>query len=198
MRFVASLCLLVAVAGSGVARAEASADRIAAYENESVGVRAIVPLSRGGTTADWAADHSWDAFQGGGHRPIDQEAFFRIVGREDLIRRFEHRTVVKKSLMAAGGVAMVAGALYSIATYLTADSRVTTAACPSPGCPASSQSTSANVTWGLFGIGAGLAAVMTGHYLDPSPISAAEADRLAREHDQQLKTEFGLSDFGAR
>ncbi len=39
---------------------------------------------------------------------------------------------------------------------------------------------------------------LLGHVLDPTPIGAAEADRLAREHDEQLKTQFGLSDVAAR
>ena len=198
MRIATWLGLLAGVCGFGAARAEAPADRVAADVVDAVGVRTIAPLGRDGRPVDRPAVPAWDAFQGRDHHPIDEETFFRVVGREDLVRRSQHRAILKKSLIAGGGVALAGGLMYSMVTALEGFAQPAAVACPSPGCAISSQSQGPSPAWGLLGIGAGLASMLVGHFLNPSPIGAAEADQLARDHDQQLKAELGMSDACAR
>lgn len=197
---VALLMSWGAVVGvAGVARAEGGSDRLAAYQDEAVGVRIIAPLGRDGSTADRGGTVSWDAFQGRDHHPIDEETFFRVVGREDLVRRFHHRAVLKKSLMAGGGVAIAGGALYALVTLLSNQGPTVLPPCPSSATSCGiSPSHGPSPAWGLIGVGSGLASVLVGHLLNPSPIGAPEADRLARDHDEQLKAAFGLSDVAGR
>ncbi|HXJ20287.1 MAG TPA: hypothetical protein VMT03_08640 [Polyangia bacterium] len=114
---------------------------------------------------------------------MDEETLFRIAGREDLLRRYHREVVVKKSLMIGGGAAMAGGLLYAFIADFTGPSQ-NVSACPNNGCKSyPSPSGGLNPAWGLAAAGAGLVSLVVGHYLDPSPISAGEADRLAREYD---------------
>jgi hypothetical protein len=165
MRWVGAwLGLLIAVFGSTAARGE-----------EPVGVRTIVPLGRDGITVDHAATVTWDAFQGRDHHPIDDEAFFRIVGREDLARRYHRAAVVKKSLTVGGGALVAGGLLFSFVQFWTEHGAQPATECAS-GCSASSRVSPA---WGLAIAGTGLLSLLVGHAIDPTPIAAAEANRLA-------------------
>ena len=49
-------------------------------------------------------------------------------------------------------------------------------------------------SWGLAIAGAGLVGLIVGHYIDPTPINAGEADALARDYDQSLKSRLGISE----
>lgn len=179
--FAAWLCLSL---GAGVARAQAPADRIAAYEDQAVGVRTITPLG----SDQRPARPDWDAFQGRDHHPIDPEIFLRIVGRDDLARRYRHKEILKKSLTAIGGTAAVAGLLYAVVPYLILRSS-------GGGCADGCSSPQPGIGGaGLAIAAAGLVTLLVGHTLNPSPIDAAEADRLARDHNDQLQPQLGLSD----
>src|SRR5579884_3049144 len=184
MRFQLALLLVAAAVldPAAAARADAPSDRLAAYDDQAVGVRTIVPLGRDGATVDPAGSVKWDAFQGRDHHPIDEETFFRVVGREDLVRRSHHRAVLKKSLMAGGGLAIAGGALYALVTFLGNQGQPAVAPCASSATSCgTSPNRSPSPAWGLIGVGTGLASVLIGHALNPSPIGAAEADQLARE-----------------
>ncbi len=189
MRWCAAwLCLLL---GAGVARAQTPDDRIAAYEDQAVGVRAITPLG----SDQRPARPGWDAFQGRDHHPIDPEIFLRIVGRDDLARRYRHEEILKKSLIAVGGTAAVAGLLYALVPYLILSRMGQPAVdCNGGNCSSSQPGISG---WGLATAAAGLVTLLVGHTLNPSPIDAAEADRLARDHNERLQPQLGLSDVAA-
>ena len=69
--------------------------------------------------------------------------------------------------------------------------------CPSPGCAPSDRS-GVSPGWGLAIAGAGLVGLMVGHYLNPTPVNAGEADALARDYDQSLKSRLGISETALR
>jgi hypothetical protein len=52
--------------------------------------------------------------------------------------------------------------------------------------------------WGLAIAGAGLVGLVVGHYLNPTPINAGEADAIARDYDQLLKSRLGISETALR
>src|ERR1700689_5199264 len=117
MRLVSTFaCLAGLVASVNAARAEwpLPPDSDSSYEAEAVGVRNLRPLP----TPERAAlpDTPWDVFQGRDHHPIDEEAFFRIVGRDDLLHRYHREAVVKKSLTVGGGTLVFGGLLFAAIT----------------------------------------------------------------------------------
>jgi len=180
------------LAAPSVARAETGGDALAAYEDRAVGVRTIVPLGRDGVTLDRTGNVTWDAFHGRDHHPIDEEAFFRIVGGDDLATRYHRKAVVTRSLNISGGAAIAGGLIYSFFAFWY-EHPVSGPSCL--GCTV--QPTGPSPSWGLVAAGAGLASLVLGHTLSSSPIGAEEADRLARDHDEQLKASLGLSDVAA-
>jgi hypothetical protein len=41
-------------------------------------------------------------------------------------------------------------------------------------------------------------ALIVGHFLDPTPIGADEADRLAHDYDQSLRRSLGMAETASR
>jgi len=194
-RFAASLGLLTWLCGSGLARGESPGDPIAAYERQAVGVRTIVPLALDGKTVDRAARPAWDVFQGPDNHPIDEKTFFRVVGREDLVRRYDHKLAVKRTLKVTGGIAIATGLTWSLVTLLSRPRWAASNNCNNP-CT----DTGAWPGWIDPRLGLGLAAVgvvpyLIGAAIDPTPIDAQEASALARQYDRQLRARLGLSDL---
>lgn len=194
--------LSFAAPSAAVAQAVQPEDGGAAYERQAIGVRHLIFPRRDGATVDsegrLAYDGTWDAFAGRDHHPIDEEAFFRIVGRDDLLRRYHREATVKKSLTVGGGALIFGGLLFAaVATELRYGGAQPAIACESTGCP-SADSRAPSPVWGLAMAGAGLVSVIVGHLLDPRPIDAGEADALARDYDQLLKRRLGIAETATR
>jgi hypothetical protein len=198
---VASLVVVVGLCGGGLARAQAPSDRIAAYERQWVGVRTIVPLALDGRSVDRAARPAWDAFQGPDNHPIDQATFFRIVGREDLVRRSEHKLAVKSTLRVTGGVVIAAGLTWSALALLAHLEAGGPASCTNP-CT----STGAWPGWIDPRLGLGVAAVglvpyLIGRAIDPTPIDGVtqmDPGIISFPDDHTLRVSFGRDTFRAR
>ena len=193
------VCSVSLVARVNAARAESAPPpdphNASSYEAGAVGVRNLTPLP----TAERSAlpDTPWDAFQGRDHHPIDEEAFFRIVGRDDLFRRYHRESVVKKTLSIGGGTLVFGGLLFAaITAALRYGGAQPAIACESTPCSASRPGPSA--VWGLAIAGAGVISLIVGHSLDPTPIDADQADGLARSYDQSLERRCGISETAAR
>ncbi|HLK89327.1 MAG TPA: hypothetical protein VKZ18_05510 [Polyangia bacterium] len=195
-RFLALTALAVAAPSGARAQSAADSDALSAYDEQAVGVRHLVVPLRDGTTTDQQGrvlySGEWDAFQGPDHHPIDEEAFFRIVGRDDLARRHHREAIVKRSLSVGGWVLVLGGA---IATGVAVMPRAQPAVGYQGGGPAPY---GLNPAWSLGAMGAGLVSIIVSHFLDPTPVNADEADRLARDHDRSLQSRFGLTDTAAR
>ncbi len=174
----------------------------ATYERQAVGVRHLVYLRRDGATSDSEGrllyDGKWDAFAGPDHHPIDEEAFFRIVGRDDLLRRYHRESTVKKSLTFGGGALIFGGLLF--AAFATepryGGAQPAIAARPPPVPPPipglrapSGASPSPAPAWSR---------PSSAIFLDPTPIDADAADALARSYDRSLQSRLGISETAAR
>ncbi len=203
MRLASFLVLTAAVAAAPLARAQSAPapDAQVAYEQEAIGVRSLVYPLRDGRMADEQGrvryDGRWDAFHGPDHHPIDQAAFYRIVGRDDLLTRYEHRARVKVGVSVGGGVLLLGGTLLATVAQMMRQSQGVVD-CASPGCGPVSSSQGISPAWGLAVAGTGLVGLVVAHYLDPTPIGADEADRLARDYDQSLRSRLRLTDTARR
>jgi len=175
------------------------------YEEQAVGVRSLGgtngQLPTSGERPSWMyAQGKWDAFRGPDHHPISEEAFYRIVGREDLVFRYQHKAAIKTAVTVAGGALILGSLIFAEIAHLQEQSGGYYAPaypCPSPGCSPSDHS-SVSPRWGLAIAGAGLVGLIVGHYLNPAPIDASEADGLARDYDQSLKSRLGISETAKR
>lgn len=190
----------IAAAAGGVVRAESPSapDALASYEQQALGVRnlrlAARDLAQDGGRQPWMyPDGKWDAFRGPDHHPISEEAFFRIVGRGDLLTRYRHEALVKNVLTGGGGLTVAGGLIFAWIDYVyrTQPSQTLYLGGNSP------PPRGVSPAWGFAIAGAGLVTIVVSHYLDPTPIDADEADRLARDYDQSLRSRLGLTDTAA-
>jgi hypothetical protein len=184
------------------AQSAPAADVEVAYEQQALGVRHLVDPLRDGTTEDAQGQPTyngkWDAFGGLEHRPLDEAAFFRIVGRDDLAHRYVRKERIKKGVTAGGGTLLVGGLIFAALAELSTGAQGAVA-CPSSATGCGSQSSQwVSPTWGLATASAGLVALIVGHLLDPTPIGPDEADRLARDYDQSLRDRLGISETARR
>ncbi len=198
MRLASSLVWLsfsAALSASAHAQTAPPAAPASAYEAQSVGVRNLTPLPT--VERSPLPDTPWDAFQGRDHHPIDEEAFFRIVARDDLLRRYHHEALVKKSLTIGGGSLVFGGLVFAaIAATLRYGGAQPAIGCDGPPCTGNRPGPSPG--WGLAIAGAGAVSLIVGHLLDPTPIDADQADSLARDYDRPLQSRLGLSETAAR
>ena len=205
MRFASFLVVCSfspALCASARAQTDAPGAPASAYDEQAVGVRHLGGANRelppSGERLDWMyAGGKWDAFRGPDHHPISEEAFFRIVGREDLLRRYHHETLVKKALTIGGGSLVFGGLLFAaITTTARYGGAQPAISCEGPPCTGNRPGPSP--VWGLAIAGAGALSLIVGHLLDPTPIDADQADALARDYDRSLRSRVGLSETAAR
>jgi hypothetical protein len=208
MRLASSLLGLsfsVGLCSLAHAQTTPAAPPTSAYDEQAVGVRSLGAANRetppSGERPDWMyAEGKWDAFRGPDHHPISEEAFYRIVGREDLLFRYQHRAAIKTAVTVSGGALILGGLIFAEIAHLQERSGGYNAEaypCPSPGCTPSDHS-GVSPRWGLAIAGAGVVGLIVGHYLNPTPVNAGEADALARDYDQLLKSRLGISETAAR
>src|SRR5450631_1211413 len=199
MRLASSLVGLsfsAAICASAHAQTAPPTAPASAYEEQSVGVRNLTPL----TTAERSAlpDAPWDAFQGRDHHPIDEEAFFRIVGRDDLLGRYHRKAIVKKGLRIGGGALIFSGLIFAaISTSLRFGGAQPAIGCVGTDC-SSANSRGPSPVWGLAIAGAGAVSLIVGHGVAPTPIDTEEADGLARSYDRSLQSRLGICETTAR
>jgi hypothetical protein len=197
LSFSAAICSL--------AHAQApSAPPASAYDEQAVGVRALGgtggELPPSGERPSWMyADGKWDAFRGPDHHPISEEAFYRIVGREDLLLRYRHKAGIKTAMTISGSALILGGLLFAGIADMENRNILYPgmAACPSSGCSFSDHA-GVSPRWGLAIAGAGLVDLIVGCILNRTPIDAGEADALARDYDQLLKSRLGFSETARR
>jgi pyruvate/2-oxoglutarate dehydrogenase complex dihydrolipoamide acyltransferase (E2) component len=132
-------------------------------------------------------------YQGKYRKPLESAEFYRAVGRPDLEAAYLERQGTRTALMAAGLAGMLGGALYTMASFHQA------APDPTAGPEVFRQQAEAaaraqnEAMWIGLGISlGGLVLAAIGLSMNPHPVTAPEARRLADEHNQQLRQELGL------
>jgi hypothetical protein len=208
MRLASSLIGLsfsAALCASAHAQAPSPAAPASAYDEQAIGVRNLGSANRetpsSGERPEWLyADRKWDVFRGPDHHPISEEAFYRIVGREDLLFRYQHKAAIKTAVMVSGGALILGGLLFAAIADLPKGNAVyvATSACPSSSACSPFDQSGVSPRWGLAIAGVGLVQLIVGHYLNPTPVNAGEADALARDYDQLLKSRLGISETASR
>jgi hypothetical protein len=203
MRF-ASLLVLTAVAAAPSAahgQVPMPPHPAGSYEEQALGVRNLRlsgrDLSAAGDRQQWMyGPGTWDAFRGPDHHPISEEAFYRIVGRDDLLSRYEATMRVRKGLAFGGGTFVLGGAIFAMIAELRRSSGAqpvcTAPPCTGPALPGPSPK------WGLAIAGTGLISLIVSGLIHPSPIDADEADALARAYDRSLRDRLGISETATR
>jgi hypothetical protein len=172
----------------------AASPAAAEYEQKHVGFyKVMVPdLIHGGKTARWGSP-----YQGKEQQALSPDAFFDAVDHPEYADFYRYRRKVKLgliipglSLMGAGLIVAIAGALVGIANPSCAPGES-----PSGGCASADISPNFAIMGPGIGIfGAGLAAFIAGSVLNRSPVPAEEYPELAAEHNRRLRQTLGLPD----
>ncbi|WP_141594465.1 hypothetical protein [Myxococcus sp. AB056] len=139
-------------------------------------------------------------YEGKYKKPLEGEAFYQKLGRDDLVAEYQSRSATKLTLKIVGGVVMVGGLVYGIATP----------GAQSEDCelgPDFSACIDRNFAAGdrkrnMFLVGMGVSLVGVGLlgwgiFYNPHPIASSEARELADGHNKRLRQELGLSDVPA-
>jgi len=125
MRLASLLVLTTVAAAPSAAHSQppTPTDTEAACERQALGVRNLRlsgrDLSAPGDRRQWMyGPGTWDAFRGPDHQPISEEAFYRILGRDDLLSRYQAKARVKNGLAIGGGTLVLGGAIFAMIAEL--------------------------------------------------------------------------------
>jgi hypothetical protein len=157
----------------------------------------------GGGFTGWS-----DPVQGLYGKTLDGDAFYLAVGRPDLAERYRDAAGTRKAVLVGGALATLASlVLFPIALsrlnggncYGLTGAELT--ACSNESSEArQAREDAASASFGHWMIASGVAlvagsvALIAGGMIDPHPIAAPEARRLADAYDRQLLGSLGLTD----
>ena len=139
-----------------------------------------------------------EPYQGKYKDPITPEAFYRLVGREDLAQQYQSREQTRTLLRIAGAATFLAG---TVAALVVAFGSRTSCSASDPNfaqCAAAAQDDAqsrAIPSLALFGIGAILGGSLYGGGLqmNPEPVDVGARRELADHYNQELRRRLGLS-----
>jgi hypothetical protein len=137
-------------------------------------------------------------YEGKYKKPLEGAAFYKKVGREDLVAAYHGKMGTKTVMGLLGGAAIVGGGLFTLTAILSEEQQC------DPFSPDYSDCVTRND--GLFddrmvksliglGIAGGGSALMTASFsIDPNPVTPSEARELADGYNKRLKVELGLAE----
>jgi len=119
----------------------------------------------------------WYPYRGVAKTRLEPDAFYRLVGRNDLVEQYRRRRTTMLGTMWGGAVVALGSALVGLAS-LESDS----------------EKVARLQTGALVGLCVGLSAAAIGSYLQTSlePISDSEARKIAEQYNQRLRRSLGL------
>jgi hypothetical protein len=119
----------------------------------------------------------WYPYRGVAKARLEPAAFYKLVGRNDLVDTYQRRRRTMLGLLWGGGVVAVGSTLVGLASLGT-----------------DSENSSRLHIGVLVGLCVGLSAAATGRYLQTSlePISDSEARALAEQYNKRLRRSLGL------
>jgi hypothetical protein len=124
-------------------------------------------------------------------RLLDDEEFYRMVERPDLVSRYQKRRWVRNGLMVVGGLTIVGASAAAIG--ILASSRPCVSGGDGMGCLATGLERLGNsADIALIGGGVGLGLFLMGVLMNPQPIEPGEARGLAGGFNQRLRTKLKL------
>ncbi|MDR0966193.1 MAG: hypothetical protein LBM75_06800 [Myxococcales bacterium] len=129
--------------------------------------------------------------------PLKGATFYEEIGRADLVSSYKTRRGAKIGLMAGGSVAMAGGLVVMLLPLFGSDGKEPedwgSQEWEDWDAKQSKRKTNFLIAGGVI-TAVGTAALMTGLFLRMAPIDAAEARRLADEHNKKLRQKLGLPD----
>ncbi|QRK12544.1 hypothetical protein JQX13_22465 [Archangium violaceum] len=174
-------------------------DPVEQYEQQYIGFDEFVALN--GQTGTVVAQTSLP-YEGKFKRPLQGDAFYKKVGREDLVQAYQGKIALKTVIGIAGGAALVGGAIFGInglnageedcAGY---DDYAGSSACFDRNWARQDEQRAKFLT-GLGISTAGIVALAAAILINPHPVTASEARELADGYNKKLKTNLGLSEDG--
>jgi hypothetical protein len=114
----------------------------------------------------FSAGRTWVPYLGKYHRTLSGVAFYETIERPDLVRSYRRRQIIGWSLL-LGGIGSIAGGLYL-------------------GSHGSGQPEE-------ILIGAGIVALIAGHFIDADPVDEVGARQAADEFNKSFKRRLGLA-----
>lgn len=156
----------------------------------------VFTLSGAGATStrEWSVP-----YEGKYKKPLEGVAFYRKVGRADLVAAYESKNKVRTGLKVAGVSSIVAGAIVTIVTLASGSDD-----CGSASSPGFSACVDRNIQKGSdrtvkFAIGAGLVGagvglLTWGIVLNPHPIDGSQARQIAEEYNQKLRSDLRMAE----
>lgn len=128
---------------------------------------------------------------GKSRRLLDDEEFYRMVERPDLVSRYQKRQWVRSGLMVVGGLAFVGASATAIGILV--GSRPCVSGGDGMGCLAEGLERLGNSSRiALVGGSVGLWLFLTGVLMNPQPIEPREARSLAGAFNKKLRARLGL------
>jgi hypothetical protein len=176
------LALLLSLALPALAAPESkSADPQEAYDQSFLWFREIdvVSLQSGSILKQFAVP-----LQGKSGRPVDGQAFYRLVGRRDLAEKYGDRSDAKLGLTIAGVALAVGGTAVGIYGLSNLSANCTNPPGLVPTC-SGPDATPLIAGGGLIAVGGVLAAI--GFAMDPNPVDLPQRRDLADNYNKSLR-----------
>jgi hypothetical protein len=174
------------------------ADALEQYEQRHIGFDELVAVSTrtGMVMSQWAVP-----YEGKYKKPLEGDAFYRKVGREDLVTAYNDKMSTKTAIAVLGGAALVGGGIVSVVALTSPREDCSALSSDFGACiNRNSQRMSEKITTATVGLGiagAGVGLMTAAIYINPHPVNSSEARELADGYNKKLKVELGLSEEGA-
>lgn len=140
-------------------------------------------------------------YEGKYKKPLEGEAFYQKLGRDDLLAEYQSRSTTKLTLKIVGGVVAVGGLTFAIASLASSPDSHCSLGPNFESCwrrKDAAEARTATKFWVGTGVGmVGTGLLMWGVFRNPHPINASEAREMADGHNKRLRQELGLTDVPA-
>ncbi len=157
------------------------------YDEQYIGFTDFAVLYQTGLVATWSKP-----FLGKYQKPLDFEDFYTRVERPDLASSYQTRKWVRIGLW-GGSIAVTTATLIAVLASVDNERCNALSADFSACMDRQSKGTSSSASIGLVGLGIGTVLAVVPLFINPQPIEAADARRLADEHNQKLKSKLGIA-----
>ncbi|QRO01711.1 hypothetical protein JRI60_23150 [Archangium violaceum] len=167
------------------------------YEQQYIGFDELIAVSSG----TGAVVSTWTVpYVGKFKRPLEGDALYRLVGRNDLVQAYQDKMNTKTLVSVVGGAALLGGGILSISALAAKDEDCDVFSSDFNACfDRNRQRFKEKTTTSLVGMGisaVGIGVLAWGIVMSPHPITPSEARELADGYNKQLKANLGLSEEG--
>jgi hypothetical protein len=173
------------------------------YNRSYVEFTDVTAVTQAGAVFEWTMVH-----QGKQHARLEGDAFYRLIGRDDLATQYRSNEATRTGFIVAGVAIAVALPLLAFASRSQKDCGSGPSVfdpnfqsasdawfkCTQDNDSATSQAMVLGGIGGALGVGI---AVLGANFVHLHPVDASEARRLGEEYNKKLKARLGLASAGA-